>query len=168
MLASHVQSQHLGSWQRNIIEFEASLLLLSVLVRFVNFTQIRVMWEERTIFKELPLLDSSVNISLGIFLMNNLWGVGGPQPSVGSTTSGQAALRYISQQAGQAKESNAVNSFLPQALLPLLLLEFLPCLPPVTDWRVAWQTNKPIPPWVAVVCHSNRPRTWHTGRTYLK
>lgn len=60
-------------------------------------------------------------------------GGGGTQPSVGSTTSGQAALRYISQQAGQAMENNAVNSFLPQALLPLLLLEFLPCLPPVTD-----------------------------------
>lgn len=90
------------------------------------------MWEERTIFKELPLLDSSVNISVGIFLMNNLW-VGGTQFSVGSTTSGQAALCYIRQQAGQVMESNAVKSFLPQALLPLLLLEFLPCHPSVTD-----------------------------------
>lgn len=59
--------------------------------------------------------------------------MGGTQFSVGSTTSGQAASCYISQQAGQAMGSNAVNSFLPQALLPLLLLEFLPCLPSVTD-----------------------------------
>lgn len=165
MLASHVQSQHLGSWQSKITEFEASLLLLSVLVRFVNYTQIRVMWEERTIFKELPLLDSSVNISLGIFLMNNLWG--GLSLVWAVLPPGRWPPCYISQQAGQAMGSNAVNSFLPQALLPLLLLEFLPCLPSVTDWRVTWKTNKPIPPWVAVVCHSNRTRTWHTG-TYLK
>lgn len=70
------------------------------------------MWEGRTTYKELPLLDSSLNISMGIFLMNNLCG-GGVQPHVGSATSRQVVLCYIRKQVGRAMGSNAVNSFLP-------------------------------------------------------